>query len=87
MSRAINDAKEDGMAVYRVKMKGRATPVLLRAKSKTEAIDAVVVEAKALTGEEVEEALASGTKLWNPADELPADETPAAPPPPPADED
>jgi len=59
------------MGVYRVKVKGREGSILLRAKSKTEAIDAIVVEAKALTGEEVEDALAEGAKLWKPEEPLP----------------
>lgn len=62
------------MAIYRVKVKGRNSPILLRSKSKTEATDAVVTEAKALTGEEVEQAFADGAKLWDPATPLPADE-------------
>jgi len=62
------------MGVYRVKVEGRRKAILLRAKSKTEAIDAVVTEAKALTGEEVEEALAEGAKLWKAGDPLPEDD-------------
>lgn len=62
------------MAVYRIKLAGRNKPILLRAKSKTEAIERVVVEVGALTGDEVEEALDAGDKVWKLGDELPADE-------------
>jgi hypothetical protein len=61
------------MAVYRVVLEGREKPVLLRAKNKSEALD-MVVDARALTGEEVEEALVGGEKLWKVGDPFPADE-------------
>jgi len=62
------------VAIYRVKVKGREAPVLMRVKNKTEATDAIITEAKALNGEEVEDALAAGAKLWDPTSPLPADD-------------
>lgn len=62
------------MGVYRVKLAGRTSTVLLRAKSKTEAIERVVLEVGALTGDEVEEALDAGDKVWKLDEPFPADE-------------
>lgn len=62
------------MGVYRIELAGRRKPILLRAKSKTEAIERVVLEAKSLTAEEVEEALDGGETLWKPGTDLPEDD-------------
>jgi hypothetical protein len=65
------------MAVYRVKLAGRTKPILLRAKNKTEAIERVVIEMGALTGEDVEEALDKGETVWKLGEDLPADDVAA----------
>lgn len=77
------------MGVYRVKLAGRSSTVLLRAKSKTEAIERVVLEVAALTGDAVEEALDAGEKVWKPGEPFPADdvETDGADQDPPANRD
>ena len=61
------------MGVYRVKLAGRADDILLRAKSKTEAIERVVVSVEGLTGEQVEDALDKGERVWKLGDDLPVD--------------
>lgn len=66
------------MGVYRMTIAGRNKPVLLRAKNKTDAVEALV-EGKSLTAEEVEEALVAGDKLWTPGDPLPEDDKPEEP--------
>jgi len=62
------------MGVYRIKVAGRNMPILLRAKSKTEATERVVESVESLTAEEVEEALDAGEKVWKPGEPLAADE-------------
>lgn len=61
------------MPIYRMKIAGRNKPVLVKAESAAKAKDQIV-EAKALTAEEMGEALSSGEKVWNPGDDLPDDE-------------
>lgn len=61
------------MGVYRVKIVGRAAPLLLRAKSKTEATDRVVESVELLNGEGVEDALDKGEVVWKLGDPLPDD--------------
>jgi hypothetical protein len=62
------------MGVYRIKLAGRRKPILLRAKSKTEATERVVETIESLTGEEVETALDTGEKVWKVGEELPDDD-------------
>lgn len=62
------------MGVYRGKIVGRKKPILLRAANKTEAIGRLIESLDALTGDEVEEALDAGDKVWKVGEELPADD-------------
>ncbi len=61
------------MPIYKMHIAGRNKPVLVKADSAAKAKD-FVVEAKALTAEEMGAALESGEKVWNGTDALPADE-------------
>jgi len=61
------------MGVYKMKLTGRGKPVLVRADSLAKA-EKALVEGKALTAEQVEDALVAGDKVWKPGEELPADD-------------
>lgn len=61
------------MPVYRITIKGRRKPILTKAETAAKARDSVV-DAVALTAEEMADALSDGEKLWTAGDELPADE-------------
>jgi len=60
------------MGVYRMNIEGRNKPVLMRAKSLSEARGSLV-DGESLTAEQVEEALVAGEKVWAPGTPLPED--------------
>jgi hypothetical protein len=69
------------MAIYGVTIKGRTKRVLVRETSQAQAV-AHFVTAKALTAEEMQDALDEGETVWKPGTDLPPDEpAPAAPTP------
>ena len=61
------------MAIYGVTIKGRRKRLLVKATSAAEA-KALFVEAKALTAEEMQDALDEGESVWKPGTDLPDDE-------------
>lgn len=61
------------MPIYRTTIMGREKPLLIRAETAAKGL-AQLVTIKALTAEEMAEALASGDKVWTPGDEWPADD-------------
>ena len=61
------------MAIYGVTIKGRRKRLLVKATSAAEA-KALFVEAKALTAEEMQDALDAGEAVWKPGQPLPDDE-------------
>ncbi len=61
------------MPIYNVTVAGRKSPVLIKAESASKAKDAVV-DVKALTAEEMADALASGKTVWNPETDFPVDD-------------
>lgn len=65
------------MAIYGVTIKGRNKRLLVKAASAAEA-KALFVDAKALTAEEMQDALDDGEAVWKPDQPLPAD-VPAEP--------
>lgn len=65
------------MAIYGVTIKGRSKRLLVKATSAAEA-KALFVEAKALTAEEMQDALDEGESVWKPGTPLPDDDGPAA---------
>lgn len=67
------------MPVYRATIAGRTKPVLVRDDSAAKA-SSQLVQLKALTSDEMADALASGEKVWKPGEELEADDKPADPP-------
>lgn len=64
------------MAIYGVTIRGRNKRLLVKAASAAEA-KGLFVEAKALTAEEMQDALDEGESVWKPGTDLPDDE-PAA---------
>lgn len=69
------------MAIYGVTIKGRNKRLLVKAESAAKAV-AMFVEAKALTAEQMQDALDEGESVWKPGQPLPDDgpatEAPAA---------
>lgn len=63
------------MGMYRMKIEGRKTRVLVRAKSLAEA-KTTLVDGESLSAEEMEDALAEGLKVWKAGDPLPNDAPP-----------
>jgi hypothetical protein len=61
------------MPIYHVKIAGRTKRVLVKADSAAKAKD-TVVQATALSAEEMADALANGEQVWNPSAPFPADE-------------
>ncbi|APZ81804.1 hypothetical protein vBEliSR6L_39 [Erythrobacter phage vB_EliS_R6L] len=61
------------MAIYGVTIRGRNKRLLVKAASAAEA-KGLFVEAKALTAEEMQDALDDGEAVWKPGQDLPADE-------------
>lgn len=61
------------MAIYGVTIKGRNKRVLVRETSQAQAV-AHFVTAKALTAEEMQDALDNGEAVWKPGTDLPDDE-------------
>lgn len=68
------------MAIYGVTIKGRNKRVLVRETSQAQAVGHFVT-AKALTAEEMQDALDNGEAVWKPGTDLPADEPAEAPTP------
>ncbi len=60
------------MPIYRATMTGRTKPVLVRSENATKAT-AQLVSVKALTSDEMADALAAGEKVWTPGEDFPAD--------------
>ena len=60
------------MAIYGVTIKGRNKRLLVKAASAAEA-KGLFVEAKALTAEEMQDALDEGESVWKPGQPLPDD--------------
>jgi hypothetical protein len=67
------------MAIYGVTIKGRSKRLLVKAESAAKAVG-LFVEAKALTAEQMQDALDEGESVWKPGTDLPDDE-PAEPAP------
>ena len=69
------------MAIYGVTIKGRNKRLLVKAESAAKAV-AMFTEAKALTAEQMQDALDEGESVWKPGQPLPDDgpatEAPAA---------
>jgi len=63
---------ENDMAIYGVTMKGRTKRILVKAESAAKAVG-LFVEAKALTAEQMQDALDEGESVWKPGQPLPAD--------------
>jgi hypothetical protein len=63
------------MAIYGVTIKGRTKRILIREDSQAKAV-AHFASAKALTAEEMQDALDSGEAVWKPGTDLPADAEP-----------
>lgn len=61
------------MAIYGVTIKGRRKRLLVKAASAAEARNHFV-EAKALSAEDMQEALDQGEAVWKPGTDLPEDE-------------
>ncbi len=66
------------MAIYGITITGRKKRLLVKAASAAEA-KSLFVEAKALTAEEMQDALDKGESVWKPGTDLPADEAEATP--------
>lgn len=64
------------MAIYGVTIKGRNKRLLVKAASAAEA-KGLFVEAKALTAEEMQDALDDGEAVWKPDQPLPEDGEPS----------
>lgn len=60
------------MAVYRLTVDGKASNKLVKAKTKAQAI-AGIVEAEALSADEVAEAVSAGATISSPGDPVPAE--------------
>lgn len=65
------------MPIYGVTIKGRHKRVLIKEASQAQAV-AHFTTAKALTAEEMQDALDEGERVWKPGQELPADVLPTA---------
>lgn len=62
------------MPIYGVTIKGRAKRLLIKEASQAQAV-AHFVSAKALTAEEMQDALDEGERVWKPGQPLPDDAT------------
>lgn len=61
------------MAIYGVTIKGRNKRLLVKAESAAKAVG-MFCEAKALTAEQMQDALDQGESVWKPGQPLPNDE-------------
>lgn len=68
------------MAIYGVTIRGRNRRLLVKAESAAKAVG-MFCEAKALTAEQMQDALDEGESVWKPGQPLPADGPPEATPP------
>jgi hypothetical protein len=69
------------MPIYKATIQGRSKPLLIRADTAAKGV-AQLVTVKALTAEEMAEALGNGDKVWTPGEDMPEDDKPAADPDP-----
>ncbi len=74
------------MAIYGVTIRGRNRRLLVKAESAAKAV-AFFCEAKALTAEQMQDALDEGESVWKPGQPLPDDGPATAPDAPPATDD
>lgn len=61
------------MPLYHATIPGRRKPLLIKADNATKAF-ASLVDLKALTAAEKDDALERGEKIWKPGDDLPEDD-------------
>jgi hypothetical protein len=61
------------LPIYRLTIRGRRKPILVKADSAADAKNAVV-EAVSLKADEMADALADGEKVWNSAEPFPPDD-------------
>lgn len=73
------------MAIYGVTIRGRNRRLLVKAESAAKAVS-MFCEAKALTAEQMQDALDEGESVWKPGQPLPEDGPAPEPEAPPADE-
>jgi hypothetical protein len=65
--------EDEQMAIFKVGIAGRKSPVLIKAEGKREAYARIITSCDALTAEEMEVALTSGDKVWAAGEPFPVE--------------
>lgn len=65
--------EDEQMAIFKVSIAGRRTPVLIKAEGKRDAYARVITGCDALSAEEMETALTAGDKVWAAGEPFPVE--------------